>query len=98
MSEGSSSATGNGRLSVADALRTARQLVEELAGKRAESVSGVYRAEGGGWTVAVDVVELSRIPPSTDVLATYEVTIDRDGELVELARARRYVRNQSDEE
>ena len=88
----------NGRLSFADAVRTARELVEEMAGKQPESVSGANRAEDGGWTVAVDVVELSRIPPSTDVLATFEVTIDGDGELVEMARARRYTRNQADQE
>ena len=88
----------NGRLTFADAVRTARELVEELVNKRPESVSGANRADGGGWTVAVDVVELSRIPPSTDVLATYEVTIDGRGELVELARSRRYIRNQADEE
>ena len=89
---------GNGRLSFGEAATAARQFVEELAGRSPESISGATRAEGGGWTVCVDVVELSRIPPSTDLLATYEVTLDAGGDLVELARARRYVRNQSDEE
>ena len=81
-----------------DVEQVERELVEQMVNKRPESVSGANRADGGGWTVAVDVVELSRIPPSTDVLATYEVTIDGRGELVELARSRRYIRNQADEE
>jgi hypothetical protein len=44
------------------------------------------------------VVELSRVPPSTDLLATYEVILDSGGDLVELTRARRYVRGQADED
>ena len=88
----------NGRVSFADAVRHAQDLVEALAGKPAEGVSGVRQGEHGGWTVSLDVVELSRIPPSTDVLATYEVELDGGGELVDFTRIRRYVRNQSDEE
>ncbi len=81
-----------------DAIRQARSLVEELAGKQPESVSGASSSEDGGWTVAVDVVELSRVPPSTDLLATYEVSLDASGELVDMVRARRYVRGQADED
>ena len=95
MSEG---AHTNGRLSSGDAVRTALDLVQQLAGRQPESVSGVNRCDEGGWTVAVDVVELSRIPPSTDVLATFEVTLDDGGELVEMARARRWCRNQAQED
>jgi hypothetical protein len=84
----------NGRLSFADAQRAARSLVEELSGRAPESVSGASRDEEGDWTVCVDVVELARIPPSTDVLATYEVVLDSDGELREMTRTRRYTRNQ----
>lgn len=87
-----------GRMPAGRAIQEARNLVEELAGKRAESVSGISHCEDGGWTVSVDVVELPRVPPSTDLLATYEVILDTDGDLVELTRARRYVRGQADED
>ena len=90
--------SSDGHQRVGEAIRTARELVEELAGRRPEGVSGVARAEDGGWTVSVDVVELSRVPPSTDLLATYEVTLDPDGGLTDMTRARRYVRGQADEE
>jgi len=43
------------------------------------------------------VVELDRIPSSTDVLASYEVGLDGDGRLVDYARTRRYTRSRADE-
>ena len=87
-----------GKIPAGRAIEEARNLVEELAGKRPEGVSGISHGEDGCWTVSVDVVELSRVPPSTDLLATFEVTLDADGDLVELTRARRYVRGQADED
>lgn len=87
----------NGRIAAGDAIGIARDLLTQLAGKRAESVSGVNRTDDG-WTISLDVLELSRIPPSTDLLASYDVTLDGRGDLVDLARTRRYMRNQSDEE
>jgi hypothetical protein len=48
--------------------------------------------------VTVQVVELSRIPNSTDVLGSYAVTLDKEGELVGYRRNRRYHRNQADED
>jgi len=88
---------GNGQIPVGDAIGIARDLLEQMVGKSPESVSGVNRSENG-WTISLDVVELARIPPSTDLLASYDVSLDSRGDLVELTRARRYLRNQSDEE
>ena len=67
-----------------------RQLLE-LTGKGAEGVIGLERTEDG-WTVQIEVLELRRIPNTTDVLAAYEVTVDGDGELEGYRRLRRYVR------
>ena len=90
-------AAGNGRLPAGKAIGIARDTLTELLGKTPESISGVNRSEEG-WSISLDLVELSRIPPSTDLLATYDVTLDGSGELVDLVRSRRYMRNQSDEE
>ena len=46
--------------------------------------------------MTLEVVELSRIPTSTDVLASYELTLDGDGKLVRYQRGRRYYRSQAD--
>jgi len=93
-----SEAGSNGRVGAGEAARVAGSMVEGLTGRRPESVSGLARDEDGGWRVAIDVVELSRVPPSTDLLATYEVVVDAGGELVDLTRIRRFVRGQADEE
>lgn len=86
-------------VSAREAAQRVREDLPELLGRRVESVLGVKRAEEeDGWLVTVSVVELARIPNTTDILGTYEVTLDSDGELVEYARRRRYNRSQADED
>ena len=58
-------------------------------------VSGISRTPNG-WTVTLEVVELRRIPESTDVLATYEVELDGDGRYLGFSRGRRYSRSQAE--
>jgi hypothetical protein len=72
------------------AARAAQQLLE-LTGKEAEGVTGLERADDG-WKVRVEVVEVRRIPDTTDVLALYEVDVDEDGDLTGYRRLRRYAR------
>ena len=73
-----------------------RQLAE-LTGKDVEGVTGLERGDDG-WKVQVEVVELRRVPDTTDVLALYEVEVDSDGDLQGYRRARRYVRGVPGEE
>ena len=77
-------------------VETAREQLAALLGKEADSVSGLDRS-GDGWIVTLEVVEVSRIPSSTDVLASYEVELDGDRNLVRYARRRRYYRSQADD-
>ena len=83
-----------GRLSGSAAVQFAKAHLAELTGKAAETVSSLTRSEGG-WTVTLEVVELERIPQSTDILASYQVQLDEDGELMSYERVGRYYRNQS---
>jgi hypothetical protein len=73
----------------------ARELLRSLRGAEAESVSGLTRT-ANGWTVTLEVLELRRIPESTDVLASYEVELDGDGKLLGFERGRRYHRSQAE--
>jgi hypothetical protein len=68
----------------------ARQLLE-LTGREAEGITGVERTDDG-WKVQVEVVELRRIPDTTDMLALYEIEADTDGDVQGYRRLRRYVR------
>jgi hypothetical protein len=61
-------------------------------------VLGLEPDDDNGWKVLVEVVELERIPRSTDVLGAYAITLDKRGELMGCRRERRYYRNQADEE
>jgi Gas vesicle synthesis protein GvpO len=81
----------------AEIVAQARQQLGALLGTEAERVSGLERVDGG-WTVDLEVVEVSRIPESTDVLATYELRLDDDRNVVSVARKRRYRRSQVDDE
>jgi len=88
----------DGRVSGRDAVARVRRELPELLGRPIETVLGFERDEGDGWRVTVQVIELSRIPHTTDVLGAYAVTLDADGELVGYRRTRRYHRNQADED
>jgi Gas vesicle synthesis protein GvpO len=79
----------------AELVRAARRQIEELISEP-ESVSGMRRTEEG-WAVTFEVVEVHRIPETTDVLSSYEVRVDDDGNLLDLERKRRYRRSQVDD-
>lgn len=76
--------------------RSAAEQLAQLTGRVPESVIGIER-DDDLWTVDLEVVESRRIPDSTDVLATYRVQMDTDGELVGYHRARRYIRGRGGE-
>ena len=71
--------------------RTAASQLLELTGRDAEGVTGIQRTDDG-WKVLVEVVEVRRIPDTTDVLALYEVEVDSSGSLQGYRRLRRYTR------
>jgi len=76
--------------------RAALEQLAELTGQKVEGLSGIHRNDDG-WLVTAEVLELRRIPETTDVMATYEVTLDNDGSLTGYRRARRYTRAQTEE-
>lgn len=67
--------------------------LSELVGCPAEGVTGIRKGEDG-WVVTVEVLEVGRIPETTDVLASYDVHVDREGDVTEYKRLRRYLRAQ----
>lgn len=77
-------------------LRQAMQQIAELTGRSADTVSAVERTEDG-WRVELELVELERIPATTNILATYEVELDEQGGVVGFRRLRRYFRNAAEE-
>jgi hypothetical protein len=87
-----------GRLSARDAAQRVREDLPELLGRPVESILGIKRTDDDGWEATAAVVELSRIPNSTDVIGAYRVTLAGNGELEAYERVRRYNRSQADED
>lgn len=96
-SDGKRSRSGGG-LSGAQLAKRARQELAEITGLEAEGVTSLERGEDGGWIVTVELLELSRVPSTDDVIGSYEAELDEDGELLGYRRRRRYARSQASEE
>jgi Gas vesicle synthesis protein GvpO len=86
-------AKDDGRLSANELAEAALATVEELTGHDAESVTGL-EWDGEYWQVTVDVLELARVPNTTDVLASYAVQLDEGGTLRGYKRMSRFQRGQ----
>ncbi|MFD5813328.1 gas vesicle protein [Streptomyces sp. NPDC127038] len=80
---------------LAQAMRSAAEQLTALLGRAPESVSAI-RPTDDGWDADVEVLELERVPETTSVMATYRVTLDKEGDLVAYERKRRYTRGQID--
>ena len=84
-------------MTAGEAAQAALREIAQLTAKQPAGVTQVERTEDG-WTVGIELIEDQRIPSSADILATYETTIDADGELVSYRRVRRYARGRGDTE
>ena len=82
-------------MSPVELVEHARSGLTALLGRPIEGVLGVDR-DHGNWIVKAQVVELERIPKTTDVLGEYEVLLDKTGEIVRFERTHRYHRGQVD--
>jgi hypothetical protein len=80
-----------------DVAGTAARQLASLTGKAVEGVTGI-ESDDDGWRVTVEILELRRIPDSTDVLALYEVDADENGNLMGYRRLRRYSRGSAGED
>jgi hypothetical protein len=87
--------SNDGRLSAAELGEAGMTTVKQLTGYEPEAVTAL-EWDGEFWDITVDVLELARIPNTTDVLGSYIVQLDEKGTLRGLRRAGRYVRGQTD--
>jgi hypothetical protein len=94
---GQNGQTGASSSDVAKIIARAKEHLEAVIGSEPEAVSGVERGNGN-WRVNVEVVQMRRIPESTDILASYGVVLDDDGGLISVQEVRRYRRSQADGE
>jgi hypothetical protein len=86
---------GRRRVNALGAARRATEALASLIGKPVEGVVEVSR-EDDGWIVAVEVLEIARVPNTNDVLGAYEVELDPYGTLQGYRRRSRYTRGSTD--
>jgi hypothetical protein len=78
-----------------EVLRNARTQLAELTGMAAENVSSFEQTEDG-WSLEIEVLELSRVPDTMSLMASYQVDLDPQGQLTGYRRVRRYERGRAD--
>ena len=86
---------GNGTLTAAELGKAAMTTVRELTGYEPEAVTAL-EWDGEFWQVTVDVLELERIPNTTDVIGEYVVRLDDSGTLRGYRRERRFQRSDAE--
>lgn len=84
-------------LSIAALAERAKQELSSITGYRPAAVVGSFR-DAEGWHLLVDLVEMARLPESTDLLGTYEVTVDEAGNLLKFERKSARLRGTPDQE
>jgi Gas vesicle synthesis protein GvpO len=83
--------------SARDLAAVAVETIQDLTGYQADAVTSL-QWDGNSWLVTVDVLELKRVPETTDVLGSYVVQLDDEGGLLGYRRTRRFHRSQLDRE
>lgn len=88
---------GQDRIDARQAAERAAAYLEGMTGEQPEVVIAVEPDEDR-WLVQLEMLELARVPTTTDVLGCYEVEVSFDGEPVAYRRLRRYHRGQVGEQ
>jgi len=80
-------------MNIKDVLEQAKIQLSEATGLKIITIVEIFKDERG-WHVFLDMLEMSRIPPATDVLGEYEVILDNEGNMLSFERKRTRLRGQ----
>ena len=75
----------------------AKEQLARVTGFKPVGVVGVSR-DNGGWQLSIDMLEMVRVPDSTDLLGTYLVSLDEKGEIVRFQKRGSHLRGEPQEE
>jgi len=84
-------------MKMAELAERAKEQLAQVTGFTPVAVVGSYKDEEG-WHVSVDVLEMARLPESTDVVGTYVAVLDENGDMVKFDKMRSRLRGESYEE
>jgi hypothetical protein len=85
-------AAGAAPLGLAGAVNRAREELALLTQLQVDAVTRSARRPDGGWTITLDLIESVARMGDNDLLCTYEVSLDPQGGVTDLARIARYRR------
>ena len=71
----------------------AKSQLAEVTGLKPVTVTGTFKDEQG-WHIELDMLEMPRIPPATDLLGDYDVLVDEDGNIMKFERKRTRLRGE----
>jgi hypothetical protein len=72
-------------LTVAEAVEKAKKQLSDLIERKPSSVAAVSKDEEG-WHITLEMLERKAIPDHMDLLATYKVLLDEEGNVVKFDR------------
>jgi len=75
----------------------AKEQLAEVTGFSPVAAVGGFKDEEG-WHISVDVLEMARLPESTDIIGTYVVSLDPEGNMVKFEKKRARLRGEPYEE
>jgi hypothetical protein len=75
----------------------AQQEFVRLGKKPADGLAGLSKTEEG-WAVLLEAIERKAIPDTMDILGLYELHLDNEGNLLDLARKKLRKRGETNEE
>lgn len=74
----------------------AKSQLTKLTGLKPVGITRAAKDEEG-WHIEMDMLEMSRIPPSSDILGEYQTLVDDKGNLLSFERTRTHLRGQTAE-
>ena len=84
-------------MEMTDVLERAKKQLASSTGLKPEGAIRAFKADEG-WHVGVEMLEMTRIPTSTDVLGDYDVLLAEDGSMLRFQRKRTRLRGEPMEE
>ncbi len=81
------------KLRLIDVIESAKLQFSSIVSFPIDGVTKIKKVEDG-WELLITLIELTRIPSSSDVLAEYAVSLDGAGEIVGYKQVQRFLRNQ----
>jgi hypothetical protein len=81
-------------MELTEILEKAKSDLAAVTGLKRGSVIQAFR-DDQGWHVRVEMLEMSRIPPATDVLGDYEAVLSEDGAMLRFNRKRTRLRGEA---